>query len=197
MALNKSEMFGQAVGLGIKGFQRKTFISVYKKHLIFVSLPIFIIYFFIAWKVFKPETTPKNEPQTQQAQKLESKPTQQANLAPKVSQTPIQNSNTAEVKVQPESVKESKAKPEPVNLEQKFGKRIYLATKDDYVNLRKAPSGEILTPIYKKDFEAIRIYSFDTNAKWLKVSYFPAGATDESQMISGYIHISQIDKSKF
>lgn len=94
----------------------------------------------------------------------------------------------------PQNPQEIESKPEPVNFEQKFGKRIYLATKDDYVNLRKAPSGEIITPIYKKDFEAVRIYSLDTDTKWLKVSYFPAGATSESEMISGYIHISQIAK---
>lgn len=195
MSLSSAEEFGQALGLGIKGFQRKTFLSVYKKHLIFIALPIFIIYFYIAWQQFKPETI---QPQTQQAQaqKIEPKPTQQANLAPKVSQTPIQNSNTAEIKIQPESVKATESKPKAVNFEQKFGKRIYLATKDDYVNLRKAPSGEIITPIYKKDFEAVRIYSFDTDTKWLKVSYFPAGATSESEMISGYIHSSQIDKDR-
>lgn len=94
----------------------------------------------------------------------------------------------------PQNPQELESKPESVNFEQKFGKRIYLATKDDYVNLRKAPSGEIITPIYKKDFEAVRIYGFDTDAKWLKVSYFPAGATSESEMILGYIHISQIAK---
>lgn len=77
--------------------------------------------------------------------------------------------------------------------EQKFGKRIYLETKDLYVNLRESPSGAVLVPIYKKDFAQIRVYSFDanTNAKWLRVSYFPAGA---NEAIVGYIHASQIAK---
>ena len=70
-----------------------------------------------------------------------------------------------------------------------------LATKDDYVNLRKAPSGEILTPIYKKDFDKITIKKLDGgNAKWLKVLYFPPSVTDENKAITGYIHISQIAK---
>lgn len=77
--------------------------------------------------------------------------------------------------------------------EQKFGKKIYLETKDLYVNLRESPSGAVLVPIYKKDFAQIRLYSFDanTNAKWLRVSYFPAGA---NEAIVGYIHASQIAK---
>lgn len=42
------------------------------------------------------------------------------------------------------------------------------------------------------------IYSFDANSneKWLKVTYFPPNVKDEGQVISGYIHISQIDKSR-
>ncbi len=72
---------------------------------------------------------------------------------------------------------------------------IKLATKDDYVNLRKAPSGEILTPIYKKDFDKITIKKLDGgNDKWLKVLYFPPNETDESKAITGYIHNSQIAK---
>ncbi len=70
-----------------------------------------------------------------------------------------------------------------------------LATKDDYVNLRKAPSGEILTPIYKKDFDKITIKKLDGgDAKWLKVLYFPPNVSDESKAITGYIHNSQIAK---
>ena len=85
-----------------------------------------------------------------------------------------------------------------IDYEQKFGKRIYLATKDEFVNMRNAPSGEIVAKIYKKDFESIMIYSFDTNSneKWLKVVYFPPNTNDEQNAISGYIHISQIDKNK-
>lgn len=72
---------------------------------------------------------------------------------------------------------------------------IRLATKDDYVNLRKAPSGEILTPIYKKDFDKITIKKLDGgNDKWLKVLYFPPNETDESKAVTGYIHNSQIAK---
>lgn len=72
---------------------------------------------------------------------------------------------------------------------------IKLATKDDYVNLRKAPSGEILTPIYKKDFDKITIKKLDGgNDKWLKVLYFPPNETDESKAVTGYIHNSQIAK---
>lgn len=72
---------------------------------------------------------------------------------------------------------------------------IKLATKDDYVNLRKAPSGEILAPIYKKDFDKITLKKLDGgNEKWLKVLYFAPNVTDKSQAITGYIHISQIAK---
>ena len=70
-----------------------------------------------------------------------------------------------------------------------------LATKDEYVNLRKAPSGEVLTPIYKKDFDKITIKRLDGgDAKWLKVLYFPPNVSDESKALMGYIHISQIAK---
>ena len=73
---------------------------------------------------------------------------------------------------------------------------IRLATKDEYVNLRKAPSGEVLTPIYKRDFDKITIKRLDGgDAKWLKVLYFPPNVSDESKALTGYIHISQIDKS--
>ena len=94
---------------------------------------------------------------------------------------------------------ENKNMPQAVDYEQKFGKRIYLATKDDFVNMRNAPSGEVVAQIYKKDFESIMLYSFDTNSneKWLKVMYFPPNVKDEQNAILGYIHISQIDKSKF
>ena len=72
---------------------------------------------------------------------------------------------------------------------------IKLATKDDYVNLRKAPSGEILAPIYKKDFDKITLKKLDGgNEKWLKVLYFPPNVTNEKQAITGYIHTSQIAK---
>lgn len=89
--------------------------------------------------------------------------------------------------------------PQAFDYEQKFGKRIYLATKDDFVNMRNAPSGEVVAQIYKKDFESIMLYSFDTNSneKWFKVMYFPPNVKDEQNAILGYIHISQIDKSKF
>lgn len=89
--------------------------------------------------------------------------------------------------------------PKALDYEQKFGKRIYLATKDEFVNMRNAPSGEIIAQIYKKDFENIMIYSFDANSneKWLKVMYFPPNVKDEQNAISGYIHISQIDKNRF
>ena len=94
---------------------------------------------------------------------------------------------------------ENKNVPQAFDYEQKFGKRIYLATKDDFVNMRNAPSGEVVAQIYKKDFESIMLYSFDTNSneKWLKVMYFPPNVKDEQNAILGYIHISQIDKSKF
>lgn len=71
---------------------------------------------------------------------------------------------------------------------------IKLATKDDYVNLRKAPSGEIITPIYKKDFEAISLKKVGESGKWIKVLYFPPNKTDEKDAITGYIHTSQIAK---
>lgn len=94
---------------------------------------------------------------------------------------------------------ENKNVPQAFDYEQKFGKRIYLATKDDFVNMRNAPSGEVVAQIYKKDFESIMLYSFDTNSneKWFKVMYFPPNVKDEQNAILGYIHISQIDKSKF
>lgn len=98
----------------------------------------------------------------------------------------------------PQTQISSENSPKAVDYEQKFGKRIYLSTKDDFVNMRNAPSGDIIVQIYKKDFESIMIHSFDANSneKWLKVMYFPPNVKDEQSAISGYIHISQIDKSK-
>lgn len=110
--------------------------------------------------------------------------------------------NSTQIQSQAESTKEPEIQPQPqnetqsVNFEQKFGTRIYLDTKDLYVNLRENPSGKVLTPIYKKDFADIKVYSFDAgkNAKWLRVTYFPAGVSDEKDAITGYIHTSQIAK---
>lgn len=85
---------------------------------------------------------------------------------------------------------ENKNVPQAFDYEQKFGKRIYLAIKDDFVNMRNAPSGEVVAQIYKKDFESIMLYSFDTNSneKWFKVMYFPPNVKDEQNAILGYIH---------
>ncbi len=120
----------------------------------------------------KPQTTPPAEP-----------PAEPQTVTP---------SAEMQAQIQGESVASA-------DYEQKFGKRIYLATKDDFVNMRKAPNGEIITQIYKKDFADIMVFSFDTNsnAKWLKVAYFPPNVKEEQNAISGYIHISQIDKSRF
>lgn len=70
--------------------------------------------------------------------------------------------------------------------------RIYLATKDEFVNLRKSPNGEILTPIYKKDFDKIILKRLGVEDKWLKVLYFPPNVSDEKEALTGYIHNSQI-----
>ena len=126
------------------------------------------------------QSKPKQEVAKMQAQSVEN-PTKTQTAEPQIPST-------------------ANAPSEPsVDYEQKFGKRIYLATKDDFVNMRKAPSGEIITQIYKKDFADIMVFSFDTNSneKWLKVAYFPPNSKDEKDAISGYIHISQIDKSRF
>lgn len=71
---------------------------------------------------------------------------------------------------------------------------IKLATKDDYVNLRKAPSGDIITQIYKKDFNKIAIKKLGSEGKWLKVLYFPPNVSDKNEAIVGYIHASQVKK---
>lgn len=70
--------------------------------------------------------------------------------------------------------------------------RIYLETKDEFVNLRKAPNGEIITPIYKKDFDKIILKRLGVEDKWLKVLYFPPNVSDEKEALTGYIHNSQI-----
>ena len=133
---------------------------------------------------------PKQESVTQSVEK----PTKTQTAEPQTT-TP-----TAEKPAEPQIQSETNTPSEPsVDYEQKFGKRIYLATKDDFVNMRKAPNGEIITQIYKKDFADIMVFSFDTNSneKWLKVVYFPPNSKDEKDAILGYIHISQIDKSGF
>ena len=72
---------------------------------------------------------------------------------------------------------------------------VRLKTNDEYVNLRKAPSGEVLTPIYKKDFDKIVIKKLGVEGKWVRVRYYAPNVSDESKAITGYIHISQIDES--
>lgn len=70
-----------------------------------------------------------------------------------------------------------------------------LNTNDEYVNLRRSPSGEILTTIYKSDFGKITLKKLETNGKWIKVLYFAPNATNQDDAIMGYIYISQIDES--
>ena len=72
---------------------------------------------------------------------------------------------------------------------------IRLKTNDEYVNLRRSPSGEILTAIYKSDFDKITLKKLETNDKWIKVLYFAPNVTNQDDAIMGYIHISQIDES--
>lgn len=72
---------------------------------------------------------------------------------------------------------------------------IRLNTNDEYVNLRRSPSGEILTAIYKSDFDKITLKKLETNDKWIKVLYFAPNVTNQDDAIMGYIHISQIDES--
>ena len=72
---------------------------------------------------------------------------------------------------------------------------VRLKTNDEYVNLRKAPSGEVLTPIYKKDFDKIVIKKLGVEGKWVRVRYYAPNVSDESKAITGYIHISKIDES--
>lgn len=111
-------------------------------------------------------------------------PTPQENATNEASQQTESTANSSQNSVAPSAASASNKLPS-----------IKLATKDDYVNLRKAPSGEILTPIYKNDFDKITIKKLDGgNEKWLKVLYFPPNETDESKAITGYIHNSQIAK---
>ena len=133
-----------------------------------------------------PQVEPKQEVAKVQAQSVE-----------KPAETQTAEPQTATVPTEPQT--QSTASEPNIDYEQKFGNRIYLATKDEFVNMRNAPSGEIVAKIYKKDFADIMLYSFDTNSneKWLKVVYFPPNVKDEQNAISGYIHISQIDKSRF
>lgn len=151
--------------------------------------------------VVKPEIQSQNENVEQmQGETQNPNPTLQQSTTSELNLTPQAESTTNSS--QAESAKEPEIQPQPqnetqsVNFEQKFGTRIYLDTKDLYVNLRENPSGKVLTPIYKKDFADIKVYSFDAgkNAKWLRVTYFPAGVSDEKDAIIGYIHTSQIAK---
>ncbi len=185
-------------------------LSMLVKNTLFIALPVFIIALIIA------------EPKDEEANSANSSVVAQssndkASAKPQIQVEPKQENITQSVEkiaetqtamptekpIEPQTATpptetQAQIQGESVDYEQKFGKRIYLATKDDFVNMRKAPSGEIITQIYKKDFADIMVFSFDTNSneKWLKVVYFPPNVKDEQNAISGYIHISQIDKSK-
>ena len=172
----------------------------YTKSTIISIIIISVVGYFVNLGVLiKQFTSPQTTIQTQ----IQSKPQQevvkvqeQTQVVEKPAKTQTAEPQTAtptqtQTQIQSESVAS-------VDYEQKFGKRIYLTTKDEFVNMRNAPSGEIVAKIYKKDFADIMLYSFDTNSneKWLKVVYFPPNVKDEQSAISGYIHISQIDKNK-
>lgn len=53
------------------------------------------------------------------------------------------------------------------------------------MNLRRSPSGEILTAIYKSDFDKITLKKLETNGKWIKVLYFAPNATNQDDAIMG------------
>lgn len=99
--------------------------------------------------------------------------------------------------------------------------RLVPNTKDAYVNLRKAPKGEVLTQIQMKDKNFILILNLDALANkqkgvfawqralenkgssgdfdssaWIKVAYFPKGVNDISKALIGYIHKSQVVQSE-
>lgn len=72
--------------------------------------------------------------------------------------------------------------------------QIYLAPNNEFVALRKSPSGEVITPIYKKDFDNIVLQRLSNDdSGWVQVLYFPPNISDKQNAIVGYIRTSQID----
>lgn len=175
-------------------------LSMFVKNTLFIALPALIIALVTEFTNTEPkdmEASSVNSSVTEQSNNDETSVKPQIQVEPK--QESIAQSIEKPTETQTAELQTQNTASEPsIDYEQKFGKRIYLATKDEFVNMRNAPSGEIVAKIYKKDFGDIMVYSFDTNSneKWLKVVYFPPNTNDEQNAISGYIHISQIDKNK-
>lgn len=79
-----------------------------------------------------------------------------------------------------------------------------LKTKDDFVNLRESPNGNIVARIYKKDFSDIlvvkiqqtKLLGFNQNKKWHKVIYFPPNTRKTKDAKVGFIHQSQLDENE-
>ncbi len=105
------------------------------------------------------------------------------------------NSSVASSNTASSSVASENSSPAVNQTENSSVSSVRLKTNDEYVNLRKAPSGEVLTPIYKKDFDKIVIKKLGVEGKWVRVRYYAPNVSDESKAITGYIHISQIDES--
>ena len=130
---------------------RINILPMFIKNTLFIALPALIIALVMDFTNTKPkdmETSSANSSVTAQSSNDESvKPQiqvepQQKSVAQTQSVEKPTEAQTAEAQTQ------STASELSIDYEQKFGKRIYLATKDEFVNMRNAPSGEIIAQIY-------------------------------------------------
>lgn len=66
-------------------------------------------------------------------------------------------------------------------------------SKDDYINIREKPKGNVVGQILAKDKAKSFIYGFDANsAGWHEILYFPPNVKNSKDAISGFVHKSQL-----
>ena len=67
--------------------------------------------------------------------------------------------------------------------------------KDDYINIRQKPKGNVIGQILAKDKAKSFIYGFDEKAGWHEILYFPPNIINSKNAIRGVVHKSQLKYS--
>ncbi|MGX3011046.1 hypothetical protein ACWIUD_05730 [Helicobacter sp. 23-1044] len=129
--------------------------------------------------------TPESEVIVKQRTQPNAEILPQNNISNEHSENDLQSPNTAE---------QNQA---TINANLQGEAQIHLAPNNEFVALRKSPSGEVITPIYKKDFDSIVLQRLgNDDSGWAQVLYFPPNVSDKQNAIVGYIRTSQIDNSR-
>lgn len=129
--------------------------------------------------------TPESEVVVKQRTQPNAEILPQNNISNEHSENDLQSPNTAE---------QNQA---TINADLQGESQIYLAPNNEFVALRKTPNGEVITPIYRKDFNSVIIKQLNSDdSGWVQVLYFPPNVSDKRDAIIGYIRTSQIDSNR-